>query len=761
MRFRLACLSILVTCLLVVTATGQAPQAPSAGDSPFTGRWELVMQVPAGTTNPFEGDGIPFMIIDIKGTGASPSGTIVDTMGSGISGIKLTEVAVRQEQLVLVLDAGIGTGSKMTVQLKRVGDRLEGTATAEGQKEVPTFVGRITTADKLAVPKMRAPAADQKAFTTAMLKPPAQRTEALKQFLKDYPDFAQKERALLELAKSYQDRAERVAALNKFIEDFPKSTQVDQARLQIALVPAARADRAVALKKLIDEMPAGAGKEAAEFELINNTPAGNERLAAQEAFVEAHPKSAYTSSIQRTLLDTYMRTVRQDETKLNATIDGFLGASPDRSMTVSGASMNLRASALNTVADRLMVNDVMLDRALALIQEAIKVAGDKEAAQSRSMYVTTLGQVLYKLKRYDESEAELKRAIDIGKGEGSGEAQLFLGKVYEVKKNDDGALQAYFDAATLASSQDIKTSLERTWTKKNGSLAGLEDKLDAIYKARPKPFEAGHFTRPAAGGKTPPRVVLAELFTGAECGPCVASDLAFDGVAERFDRAAVTVLEYHLHIPGPDPMTNADTEERAKYYTVGGTPTSVIDGGEPQAGGGGTAQATQRFNDFKGKIETRLGVAPQALLTGFQAKVNGQTITVTGQADLAPAAADKVKKPVLHVALVQDVVRYTGANGVRFHSFVVRKLVGGAAGTPLQTAGTRTKISEKIDVAALSADQDKYLTKYEADRSKGREAFTFTDKVARVDPRQLLVVAFVQDDQTKEILQSVFVVPGR
>ena len=55
------------------------------------------------------------------------------------------------------------------------------------------------------------------------------------------------------------------------------------------------------------------------------------------------------------------------------------------------------------------------------------------------------------------------------------------------------------------------------------------------------------------------RVVVVELFTGAECPPCVSADVAFDALLETYKPNEVVLLEYHLHIPGPDPLTNADS----------------------------------------------------------------------------------------------------------------------------------------------------------------------------------------------------------
>jgi uncharacterized protein (DUF1919 family) len=91
----------------------------------------------------------------------------------------------------------------------------------------------------------------------------------------------------------------------------------------------------------------------------------------------------------------------------------------------------------------------------------------------------------------------------------------------------------------------------------------------------------------------------------------------------------------------------------------------------------------------------------------------------------------------------------------------MRKLLGSPAGTPLQRPGAKTKVSESVNVAALGDTLDTYLQKFETDRSKPNAEFKFQDRVDRLDPKHLLVVVFVQDDQTKEILQAIFVTPAR
>ena len=115
-------------------------------------------------------------------------------------------------------------------------------------------------------------------------------------------------------------------------------------------------------------------------------------------------------------------------------------------------------------------------------------------------------------------------------------------------------------------------------------MKGLEEKLDAEYlKLNPPPIKVEHY---APTAKRSNKTVLAEVFTGAGCGPCVAADLGFDAMMERYKREELVVLMYHLHIPLPDPMTNLATQARGKFYAVNGVPSYAMDG--KSASGGGT-----------------------------------------------------------------------------------------------------------------------------------------------------------------------------
>lgn len=88
--------------------------------------------------------------------------------------------------------------------------------------------------------------------------------------------------------------------------------------------------------------------------------------------------------------------------------------------------------------------------------------------------------------------------------------------------------------------------------------------------------------------------------------------VAFDAHNKSYQPADLILLQYHMHIPGPDPLTNSDTEARWEYYQdqfpddVRGTPTSLFNGKPMSAGGGGMADAEGKFRQYRRIIDPLL-----------------------------------------------------------------------------------------------------------------------------------------------------------
>jgi hypothetical protein len=271
------------------------------------------------------------------------------------------------------------------------------------------------------------------------------------------------------------------------------------------------------------------------------------------------------------------------------------------------------------------------------------------------------------------------------------------------------------------------------------ALAKVSKAADEEFERNAIPFKVEPVSRK---GKSS-RVALVELFTGAQCPPCVSADIAFDAAVKAYKPADVVFLEYHEHIPGPDPLTNSDSEGRMKYYgnLVRGTPTAFVNGKVTEALGGG-----------KGRGEESYGILAKAIDGALQTDEKGELkLTVSRKGDKVEAEANVAglkatgEKVRLRFVLVEDVAHYVGSNDQRFHHHVVRAFPGGLDGFEMKEA----KGSQKVLVNL--AELKKGLTDYLAESDKKRP---FLDDDRPMALKNLRLIAFVQDDDGHEILQA-------
>jgi hypothetical protein len=310
----------------------------------------------------------------------------------------------------------------------------------------------------------------------------------------------------------------------------------------------------------------------------------------------------------------------------------------------------------------------------------------------------------------------------------------------------------YLTAATLvgrvtaASRAELETVYRKTH---GGTVADLDRMLDERYEKDVTKVDAPPY-RPTA--KRTDRMVLAELFTGAGCPPCVAADLAFEAALERYTSKDIAVLVYHLHIPRPDPMTNPSTVARKEFYDVPGTPTYFIDGGNRHVGGGGASNAQKLFLDtMQAVVDKRLEVKPGAEIS-LQASLSGDSVAVAAKVGKSRKLDRKLR---LQIALVEEMVHYTGENGVRFHPMVVRALAKGGQDTLgfAIAPGKTSRTACTFDVAKAMADAKAHLDEMEGGSSQRFGKFQFVERKSDINRANLRVVAWVQDQKTKEVLQ--------
>ena len=375
--------------------------------------------------------------------------------------------------------------------------------------------------------------------------------------------------------------------------------------------------------------------------------------------------------------------------------------------------------------------------------DAYKAASDPEflktsPPQQQAYLKSNLPNFYIALAMAYLNEGNPERAIealeDFRKNEGRPEKMYYytLGRTYASLKRDKDALEAYFEAA-VENYEDAYVKAKELWEKVHKSSEGFSDKLEARQRElpfRPEPF------RPEEGAWKG-KAVLAELFTGSECAPCVAADLGFDGLIEAYNRQQLAVLVYHLPIPRPDPMSNKASRGRALFYGVNSTPSTFFDGEKKAGGGGQRPMAQEKYKEYVGAINEQIFAPPEVKLK-LSASLSGDAVQVKFSADKDLPGID------YHIALVQKEEKYLGENGLYFHKMVVRDFVTLDAATA-KAGGARFSIMQ------AEADAEARLDEIENER-----AFTFAERHSRIDRENLMVVFFLQDSGSKKIYNAAF-----
>ena len=242
------------------------------------------------------------------------------------------------------------------------------------------------------------------------------------------------------------------------------------------------------------------------------------------------------------------------------------------------------------------------------------------------------------------------------------------------------------------------------------------------------------------------RPVLVELFTGAQCPPCVAADIGFDGLEKVFGETEVVLLQYHMHIPAPDPLTAAENDARAGIYakSFGGTPAIFFNGKAMAPGGGGAEDGEDKYKEYRGIIEELVKKNPDAKLTASATR-KGDEITIKANVDAVAAVGPKLR---LRIVLTEDWVRYRGSNGLLYHHRVVRAMPGGPEGFVLAEKSMEKSVT--LDLAAVRKGIHRHLDEVAKENQ-------FRDDQRPMRMRDLRAVVFVQDDATGDVLNALSV----
>lgn len=465
------------------------------------------------------------------------------------------------------------------------------------------------------------------------------------------------------------------------------------------------------------------------------------RLREFERIKAAYPNSPYGEAIDASILD--------GKVALASTLDEVIGLQKDFLAGGQGPARLQRPAAmavqlLNHPRVESFDHTRVLDLVLAYRSQALKAAADPSSYEGvpedqrdfLKMSIVNAVELLtarayFSAGDTDRAMASLESYRKAGGATGGNYWYVMAGVLESTGKLPEAA-DAYL-AAAVEKYGDAAAKARALYTRVHGSADGFEAAFEAKLKAlpfRPQPFQA------PSGWKG--KAVLAELFTGSECPPCVGADLAFDALIETIPSKYLAVLVYHLPIPGPDPMMTPAGALRAGAYGIGSTPTVIIDGTDKSVGGGGRGAAEAKFAQYRGAIEPLLAAAP-AISLKARAALDGDSVKVAYDFSATIAGAEYI------LVLVQGEQEHRGGNGVEFHKMVVRDLL------VLDPAAPR---SAAFDLPASEKKTDAYLSEFERTNTR-TPGFKWAVRRNLIPRQGLRVVFFVQDKASGRVLNAV------
>jgi hypothetical protein len=217
------------------------------------------------------------------------------------------------------------------------------------------------------------------------------------------------------------------------------------------------------------------------------------------------------------------------------------------------------------------------------------------------------------------------------------------------------------------------------------------------------------------------RLSLIELFSGASCSPCaIHVPILEDTISHYQDK--VIILRHQMNIPAYDPMYNdypAGSTTRYNYYGIEGVPDLKFDG------------AVTDFDITRSVIEARAAI-PAPFNIDLTYSKTDTNISVNMIINAVSGVTGNLKA---RIAVIENEIEFPtppGSNGERFFFKVLKQFIPSPAGTTL------------ANTWAIG----------DADTISG--SWTFAN-VYNKD--EIAVIAYIQNDDTKEILQAAFVKP--
>ena len=227
---------------------------------------------------------------------------------------------------------------------------------------------------------------------------------------------------------------------------------------------------------------------------------------------------------------------------------------------------------------------------------------------------------------------------------------------------------------------------------------------------------------------------MLESFTSSTCGPCVAGNQNVSAVLAAYSDDQYSMLKYQMSWPGSgDPYYTLEGGDRRTYYNVNAVPDFILDGNVWQ---GNSSSVTGS------QIDAVMANPAFVSLSSYHV-MDGQTIDFTVSINPLGDFAG----PLTLYSAVFEYMTYNnvGSNGETQFSHVMKKMVPGSTGFSLGSLTDGQTVVENFSHTFQGA----YTLPPDANNP-----IDHMTQHSVEDFSNLGVVTWIQDDATKEILQS-------
>jgi hypothetical protein len=239
------------------------------------------------------------------------------------------------------------------------------------------------------------------------------------------------------------------------------------------------------------------------------------------------------------------------------------------------------------------------------------------------------------------------------------------------------------------------------------------------------------------------RLPLHEVFTSSTCPPCKPGN---EKLQEIFDANPdkYTCVKYQMYFPGDgDPYYTSECGTRSTYYGgISSVPRLEVDGGWNSNPGSYTQTVFDEYYNAPSFVD----IDAKYTISPYQYDPTDTTVTI--DVTITPYANYAGYSPKLYMAIVEsNTTRNVKSNGETEFYDVLKKMVPNANGLTL----AKLEKGKSQTVSKLYTFKGKYKLPPDAN-----SPINLLSQNSVEDYNNLLVVAWIQDDNTKKVLQSTW-----